>query len=58
VLYSIDDWYTISSGLTVSETTISNNNATLYESIKPESVLIWSRAMAANRLANNGKQFT
>lgn len=58
VLYSFDDWYTISSGLTVSETTIINNNPDLWKAVQPNSVLIWSRAMVANRLATTGQSWT
>ncbi len=57
VLYSFDDWYTISSGLTVSETTIINANPALWAMVVPTSVVIWSRAMAANRLASSGAEW-
>lgn len=50
--------YNIDSALTVSETTIANNNATLYKSLTPSCILIWARTMAANRLAYTGKAWT
>jgi hypothetical protein len=56
--YSGDDWYTMNSGMLVMETTIINNNSTLYDSLTPSSVLVWCRAMVANRLANSGKSYT
>ncbi|CAG5004577.1 unnamed protein product [Parnassius apollo] len=55
---STDDFYVISSGLVAAETTISNSNRTLYQLIKPNgSVMEYIRAMIANRLANDGKEW-
>jgi hypothetical protein len=53
-LYSNDDWYVTSAGLVVTETTIANNNASLWALVTPQTVLEWSRNMVANRLAANG----
>ncbi|CAE7226081.1 plbB [Symbiodinium microadriaticum] len=53
-LYSGDDFYTLSSGLTVQETTNSLYNKTTAALIKPESVLTWARTLVANRRATDG----
>lgn len=53
-LYSGDDFYTLSSGLTVQETTNSLYNKTTAAFIKPESVLTWARTLVANRRATDG----
>ena len=58
ILSSIDDWFMINSGLTVSETTISNNNPNLYYDLSPNTVFTWNRAMVSNRLARDGKSWT
>lgn len=55
--YSADDFYAISSGLAVVETTISNNNATLWQYVQPNTVLDWARSMVANRLARTGPEW-
>jgi len=34
-LFSTDDWYTLGSGLAVTETTIDNHNTDLWEGVKP-----------------------
>jgi hypothetical protein len=59
VLYSFDDFYTISpSRLVVTETTIINNNASLWAAVQPEGALLdWLRNMAANRLARSGAEW-
>jgi hypothetical protein len=57
VAYSFDDLYlTFPSRLFVTETTIINNNMSLYtDFVRPEGqVLDWVRNMAANRLAHDG----
>ncbi|KAJ8714282.1 hypothetical protein PYW08_007902 [Mythimna loreyi] len=56
---STDDFYIISSGLATSETTIGNSNSSLFALISPcGAVLEYARAMIANRLARNGKEWT
>jgi hypothetical protein len=50
-LSSVDDFYVTSGGLVVIETTIGNNNASLYQYVVPESVLEWHRVVVANRLS-------
>mmetsp|Transcript_33757 Transcript_33757/g.78015 ORF Transcript_33757/g.78015 Transcript_33757/m.78015 type:complete len:554 (-) Transcript_33757:168-1829(-) len=53
-LYSGDDFYTLSSGLTVQETTNSLYNKTTSTLIQPECVLTWARTLVANRHAADG----
>lgn len=53
-LYSGDDFYTLSSGLTVQETTNSLYNRTTRELIQPRCVLTWARTLLANRKAVDG----
>lgn len=54
-LFSDDDYYvTFPSNLVVSETTISNNNASLWAYVVPTTVPEWARNMVANRLATDG----
>lgn len=57
VVYSGDDFYALyPSNLAVLETTIGNNNATLYDLyVKADTVLEWNRNIVANRLANDGE---
>jgi hypothetical protein len=51
VIFSGDDFYQMSSGLVVLETTIGNGNQQLWNDfIKPESVLEFTRNIVANRL--------
>ena len=58
VFYSFDDYYTtFPSALGVLETTIINNNASLWSLIRPESVMDWARNMVANRLADDGNSW-
>ena len=56
-LSSIDDFYYMDSKLVVMETTNSNFNDTLYDLLKPESLLTWVRVMLANRLASSGEEW-
>lgn len=58
LLCSDDDWLVTSAGLVVSETTIENNNATLWSLVTPKSVLEWVRSMVATRLTSSGQQWT
>ncbi|XP_022197316.1 putative phospholipase B-like 2 [Nilaparvata lugens] len=55
-IISIDDFYLISSGLAVMETTNHVYNHSIYAGIKPENI-VWEefRGMIANRLAKDGK---
>eukprot|EP01116_Phalansterium_solitarium_P020182 TRINITY_DN5886_c0_g1_i1.p1 TRINITY_DN5886_c0_g1~~TRINITY_DN5886_c0_g1_i1.p1 ORF type:complete len:591 (+),score=253.83 TRINITY_DN5886_c0_g1_i1:46-1773(+) len=55
---SSDDWYTLApSQLAVLETTIENNNANLWDDVRPESVPYWIRNGVANRLANTATEW-
>ena len=56
-LSSVDDFYYLDSNLVVMETTNSNFNDTLYDLLKPESLLTWVRVMIANRLASSGREW-
>lgn len=59
MLHSMDDWYILSSGLLVTETTIENYNKDLWPKIKPtNSIFAGLRAMIANRLATDGQSWT
>ncbi|CAI6362403.1 unnamed protein product [Macrosiphum euphorbiae] len=58
-IYSMDDFYLISSGLAVTETTISVYNPQLWTYVQPVGqVLVFVRAMVANRLASDGLAWT
>merc|ERR1712207_102100 len=57
VISSNDDFYQMSSGLVVVETTNSVYDHTLYENVKPESLMYFFRVMTANYLARNGTQW-
>ncbi len=57
-LFSGDDFYVMSSGLAMLETTIGNNNFTLYQLyVSPQTVLEWVRNIVANRLASTGAEW-
>ena len=59
VIYSGDDFTITSSGLTVLETTIGNNNKALWRYVLSRgSVLEGVRATVANRLATDGESWT
>eukprot|EP00933_Yihiella_yeosuensis_P026398 TRINITY_DN20479_c0_g1_i2.p1 TRINITY_DN20479_c0_g1~~TRINITY_DN20479_c0_g1_i2.p1 ORF type:complete len:582 (+),score=106.34 TRINITY_DN20479_c0_g1_i2:36-1781(+) len=53
-LYSGDDFYTLSSGLTVQETTNAVYNQTTLGLITPKCILTWARSIVANRQAYDG----
>lgn len=57
-IFSGDDFYLISSGLATTETTLGNENDDLYRAVKPQSVLAFIRNLVANRLAENGYEWT
>jgi hypothetical protein len=57
-LYSGDDFYLLSSGLVVQETTIGIYNDTVYKlEIKPDTVPEWVRNIVANKLAIGGQEW-
>lgn len=60
VIFSIDDFYLLSTGLVVTETSIQNSNPDLYKFVdEPEKVVLeFMRVMIANRLAQSAKEWT
>lgn len=57
-LVSLDDFYLTSAGLAITETSIDNNNASLWSHIDPRNApLTWVRAAVANRLAVSGAEW-
>ena len=56
-LSSVDDFYYLDSKLVVMETTNSVLNDTLYDLLKPETILTWVRVIVANRLASSGEEW-
>ena len=59
IILSSDDYYVLSSGLVVQETTIHNQNKTLTLSVKPNNCIPeFARNIIANRLAESGNQWT
>ncbi|XP_006170029.1 LOW QUALITY PROTEIN: phospholipase B-like 1 [Tupaia chinensis] len=56
-LESLDDFYILSSGLILLQTTNSVYNKTLLKKVKPETLLAWQRVRIANMMANSGKSW-
>lgn len=56
-LESLDDFYILSSGLVLLQTTNSVYNKTLLKLVVPESLLAWQRVRVANMMASDGKQW-
>jgi hypothetical protein len=56
-LSSLDDFYTMSSGLIMLQTTNGVVDTSLYDQIQPESLLAWYRVRAANMLAHDGQEW-
>eukprot|EP01130_Rhizamoeba_saxonica_P018914 TRINITY_DN9644_c0_g1_i1.p1 TRINITY_DN9644_c0_g1~~TRINITY_DN9644_c0_g1_i1.p1 ORF type:complete len:541 (-),score=112.21 TRINITY_DN9644_c0_g1_i1:31-1566(-) len=56
-LISLDDFYIMGNGLTMIQTTNSILNHSLYDLVKPESLLAWQRVRLANMGAKNGEQW-
>ena len=56
-LVSLDDFYLLSSGLVMLQTTNSMFNTSLYELVKPQSLLAWQRVRVANHMAHSGKEW-
>lgn len=56
-LFSIDDFYVLSSGLATQETTLENFNKDLWKFVKPTVVFESIRTIVANRLAKGGKDW-
>ncbi|XP_001370772.3 phospholipase B-like 1 [Monodelphis domestica] len=56
-LESLDDFYILSSGLVLLQTTNTVFNITLLKQVIPESLLAWQRVRAANMMADGGKKW-
>lgn len=56
-LESLDDFYILSSGLILLQTTNSVYNKTLLKLVTPQSVLAWQRVRVANMMASDGRQW-
>eukprot|EP00759_Apiculatamorpha_spiralis_P015152 PhF_6_TR2187/c0_g1_i2/m.3612 len=54
LLHSADDWYQLSNGLTVQETTNGVLDNSIYRYVIPQSVSEWLRVMIANYIATDG----
>ena len=59
LISSADDYYILSSGLVVQETTNENHNQSLFLNITADNIVFeFVRNVLANRLANSGKEWT
>lgn len=56
-LESLDDFYILSSGLILLQTTNSVYNKTLLKLVAPKTLLAWQRVRVANMMANGGKEW-
>ncbi|KAG8513806.1 Phospholipase B-like 1 [Galemys pyrenaicus] len=56
-LESLDDFYILSSGLVLLQTTNSVYNKTLLKYVVPQSLLAWQRVRVANMMASGGKEW-
>ncbi|XP_023597361.1 phospholipase B-like 1 isoform X1 [Trichechus manatus latirostris] len=56
-LESLDDFYILSSGLILLQTTNSVFNKTLLKQVVPQSLLAWQRVRVANMMANDGRMW-
>lgn len=56
-LESLDDFYILSSGLILLQTTNSVYNKTLLKLVVPQSLLAWQRVRVANMMANGGREW-
>jgi len=56
-LESLDDFYLLSSNMVLLQTTNNVFDTSLYDHIKPESLLTWQRVRVANHMAENGEQW-
>eukprot|EP00771_Trimastix_marina_P000861 gnl/Trimastix_PCT/1894.p1 GENE.gnl/Trimastix_PCT/1894~~gnl/Trimastix_PCT/1894.p1 ORF type:complete len:547 (+),score=130.39 gnl/Trimastix_PCT/1894:813-2453(+) len=57
LIFSYQDFFALSSGLAVVETTFDIFNRSLDVHMRPESLMVWARMMIANRLAADGEQW-
>uniref|UniRef100_A0A8C8YZZ5 Phospholipase B-like n=1 Tax=Prolemur simus TaxID=1328070 RepID=A0A8C8YZZ5_PROSS len=56
-LESLDDFYILSNGLILLQTTNSVYNRTLLKEVRPQALLAWQRVRVANMMADNGKSW-
>ena len=56
-LESLDDFYMADSGLQMIQTTNNLFNTSLYDLVKPQSVLAWMRVRVAQMMASTGKEW-
>ena len=56
-LYSGDDYYLLSSGLVVIETTLSVYDTSIYKYLTPSSLFTWMRTLLSNRLSKTAKEW-
>jgi len=56
-LESLDDYYQLSSGLVMLQTTNQIFHLELYDGITPRSLFAWQRVLVANMMANSGLQW-
>ncbi|XP_071509243.1 phospholipase B-like 1 [Diadema antillarum] len=56
-LESLDDFYIMSSGLSMLQTTNNVFNSTLYTFVQPQSLFAWHRVRVANMMARSGKEW-
>lgn len=56
-LNSLDDFYILGSGMVMLQTTNNIFDTSLYDLVKPESLLAWQRVRAANYLAKDGQEW-
>jgi len=56
-LESLDDFYMLSSGLAMLQTTNGIINQTIYDKVHPDSLFAWQRVRLANSMAHSGKEW-
>lgn len=56
-LESLDDFYLMSSNMVMLQTTNNIFNQSLYQFVKPQSLLAWQRVRVANMMSSSGKQW-
>lgn len=56
-LHSKDDFFLLSRGMTVVETSLTVFNKSLYNALRPQTVPVWVRSQVANRLATSSEHW-
>jgi len=54
---SMDDYYQLSSGLVMLQTTNNIFNMRLYDLVTPQSLFAWQRVRVANMMAHSGQEW-